>query len=1312
MVGAVKYVGRVGALAVALGVGGVIGGLAPAAADTPSEAGSGSARSTSEDATSSSTRGRTRAGGADRADSSGNGRTTRRAARPDTVAETPAGTQAATQAGKGDSRRSPIGDSEINPPEVTVTAPEDTAGEAADAGPVEIAVPEIVIAPLPVAAPAAALPRITPVLTPAAADVPVMTAAAAGAVAATPLSGLLDWLGGPGRTDTPAAAPLAWAAAAASRRELSAPTPAVAPAAAVTTGELSDQIAGFGLLAGLPQQLRDGIGQAAADWIARTFGDSGVSQVSTLISGLGSGPSIEQVLAGVGETVSGWWADSGLEEQLSGWVGALDGGLLGSPDVLFALADAAGRIATAADPVAVLPEVVRSLLNNPTVRGAVDEAVSGGLEALATEFGPAVSEAISGLIDDTVLGVLSGSLAGFLGQPGLSAALTDAAGQFATALLAGSSLDGAATRAWQALQADPAVQAVVDLAVSEALGGLLADTDVLGYLGGAVAGIVGGLAEDAALGELAGSTVTGFLGSPGVAAGLAGVAGDLAAALLSGSDLGSAATGAWQALQADPAVQAAFDVVLSGALGGLLADAEVLEYLNGAVSGLVTQFVGDSATAVRFADQLVPLMVSVILDGPAVVEDFQAPITELLYDLIVAADPASADLAPALAAAGFALLRAGLLGDDAAVPSTIVGLVTDDALLAGLAERIAGIGALAELPGELRTGLGEAAAYFVEYSFGNPAVVAALAQVFAAAEFPTGATEISEFLSGLLQNGFDIESALTGLLGPEVPAALTALIADTDVQQAFGAAAGGAVEILVGVLGEISAGIDGPIGAAVSGLLAAIGGDIGDLADSVLVDVLSQSGLDEAVLALLQGGPLPDLGSLLGETGLAALSSLLSDAAVGAALAEAVGEIFSGFAVDDAVRALVGDEIAALLASVIGAGPTATEIAATISDAVLGLLADSAIGEGLGAVFGSVVSGFLGEPGVTDALTGIAGDVLTAVIAGADPADALAAAWDALQADPDLAAALTSTLEAALDTLGDTVLGNATVHQALGDTVAALLGGLSGDPVVQSVIGDLLGSGIGDTIAGLLTDPEFGAATADALGEAVTDLLGYPGVSTALTDALGQIATAVVTGGDPAEAVQGVLQALAADPAVQAALNTVLPGYLDSILESADIREGLAEVAQQVVTDLLQDSGIADPAMAGAVGQIAEVAIVSLLANDAFGGLINDLASDILSGAPVSEVTDVVVQAVLRDSALQGALGSAIGQGIGSLLGDNLVGALVGQVAGSVATLVIGVAATLTLLFNPGILAAAATRPGGYFELFPQGPVVTVSAAV
>lgn len=1324
----------------ALGVGGVIAGLPLAAADSGASSDTGATRTSADN--SSATRSGNRSGSPARTQRGDSGQADTDAtggARPVRSADRSGG--ALAPADSAGSRRSPAAVSDPDGLDAALSddspaAPSTDTTDAVAPAPVGDPAPEVITAvpvteDLPAAA-AAVVPWIARVAAPAAAEVPVMTAAGAGgAVAATPLTGLLDWLGGPGRTDLPAAAPLAWAAAAASRRELSGATATVAPAAATTTGEpatLSDQIASFGILAVLPEQIRTEIGLAAAGWIESTFGAAAVTQISTLVSGLGSTPSISEVVSGIGDAVSDWWTSSGLDAQVSALVDSLASGAFATPEALVALADTALKIANAADPGAELRDALGSLLDAPVIRGAIDEAVSGALDLLSAEFGPAVSGAVEVLLADPSLGELAGSVIGFFSEPGVAAALAGAAGQFATAVLTGGDIGDALTAAWGSLQADPAIQAVVDLAVTDLVGGLLDDATASQLLGDTVTQLVTGLVDDAALGELAGSVLTGFIGSPGVPAALAEVAGEFATALLSGADLGGAAFGAWNLLQASPEIQAAVETALSGVAGGLLNDAETVQYLTGAVSGLFNGLLGDAAVSARVADQLVPLMVSVILDGPAAVDDFAAPITELLTDLIVAADPASADLAPAIAAAGFALLRAGLVGDLGTVPGTIAGLATDATVLANFSARVADLGTLIGLPEGVPSLLGDAVAYLIENSFGDPVVAQALTPVFEAISFPAGSAAVIEYLNDVVQNGFDLQSAFGDFFGPDVPAALAAFLADAEVQQAFGGALAGAVGILADAALEAIAADGGIVGTALTGLLSAIQGDLASAAGSALMEFLSQPGIDdalasgavEAILAAIGGGAAPDMGSVLDAAGgalIGALGSLLTEGGVAEALSVAVADLVGGFAADADVQALIGEQIAMLLSSVVGDASVAADVGAAVSDALLGLLVDSAVGEGLGALAGSLISGLLSQDAIEATLIQVGGELLTAVMSGTDPADAVSAAWEALQADPGVSAALAETLAAALDTLGTTVFGNAGVQEALGSTVATLLTGLADDTSVQAVIGDLLGSDFGPTVVGLLADPSFGTATAGLLGSAVTDLLGYPGVSAALTDTLEQALAAILAGGDPAAALSDSVQALAANPVLQAALDAVLPGYLDSILDNDDIREGVGVIAQQVVTDLLRNNGFGNFGLASAAGQVAEAATVSLLANPAFGGLLTDLAADIINGTPVSEVTTVVVQSVLRDPALQGALGTAIGQGIGSLLGDNILGAVVGQVAGAVATLVIGVASGLTMLFNPALAgAAAATRPGGYFELVPdlnaQVSSITVTVTV
>ena len=91
-------------------------------------------------------------------------------------------------------------------------------------------------------------------------------------------------------------------------------------------------------------------------------------------------------------------------------------------------------------------------------------------------------------------------------------------------------------------------------------------------------------------------------------------------------------------------------------------------------------------------------MVSVILDGPAAVDDFAAPITELLTDLIVAADPPRRTWRPPSPRPASRCCAPGSVGDLGTVPGTIAGLATDATVLANFSARVADLGTLIGLP--------------------------------------------------------------------------------------------------------------------------------------------------------------------------------------------------------------------------------------------------------------------------------------------------------------------------------------------------------------------------------------------------------------------------------------------------------------------------------------------------------------------------------------------------------------------------------------------------------------------------------------
>jgi hypothetical protein len=220
--GYAKYVGRVGALALALGVGSGIAAMPVAFADT-----TGSAGSTGSDSSSTVTAGSsTKAGAPARRSGRGIGASpsgskdagVRDGGAPTAVTPTrhSAVTTAATSAAdnSGSSRTVPFETSRGT--DVAVDVPTDVADDST----------AVTIAP-------------------------AVTATPDGSVHGRGAN-LLSWLGSGANGDTPAAAPLMWTALAATRRESGTAARTAKTAATITTGEPADPLAGAAARSGFP----------------------------------------------------------------------------------------------------------------------------------------------------------------------------------------------------------------------------------------------------------------------------------------------------------------------------------------------------------------------------------------------------------------------------------------------------------------------------------------------------------------------------------------------------------------------------------------------------------------------------------------------------------------------------------------------------------------------------------------------------------------------------------------------------------------------------------------------------------------------------------------------------------------------------------------------------------------------------------------------------------------------------------------------------------------------------------------------------
>jgi len=352
-----------------------------------------------------------------------------------------------------------------------------------------------------------------------------------------------------------------------------------------------------------------------------------------------------------------------------------------------------------------------------------------------------------------------------------------------------------------------------------------------------------------------------------------------------------------------------------------------------------------------------------------------------------------------------------------------------------------------------------------------------------------------------------------------------------------------------------------------------------------------------------------------------------------------------------------------------------------VGAAVGQFLTTPGIGSELGTIIGSVAPDFLDQTGIPAALANAAGQLATAFIAG-DLASVLPVVEAQLWANPDVEAAVKTTVADVLNLVDTIMLSNPVVQQALGTITANLITGLAGDPTVRAFVGDEIGPPFGDAIANLLADSTVVNDLASAFGSAIPAFLSYPGFSTVLTDAVDQFANAVLDGTAVPAALQASLQWLEANATFRAAVETIVPNVVETLLANPDVRAAAGVLAKQVVIAALQQAGIDNQLLDGLAGQVVGGTVDALLLKTAVVGLIDTLAVNVLEGMALSDITTVVVQEVIDTPALQVAVGFSIGQGIGSLFGDNLIGDFIGLAAAIPATLVIGMAAGIAQIYQ------------------------------
>lgn len=982
--------------------------------------------------------------------------------------------------------------------------------------------------------------------------------------------------------------------------------------------------------------------------------------VTQFVDSLLTNPDVDSALGTfLTQLTTGVLGDPVGQQVVSGVVSNAVSGLLGGGPLAHAVAQQAGA-------------AVASLVSNPAVSGAVAQLVNslfggvlgadGVVTALAETAGGLVSAVFGG---EPVSTALNTALTALAANPDVDAAVgpavTTAVAQFLGNTDLRSTVDAAVTALVTGLIGDPTVQSAlrsdVASAVSALLGGGSLGQTVGDKVGTAVLSVITNPAVSGALADLVDTVFSDFISAPGVITALSDAAGQLATAAFEGT-FDSVLPAVEAALRANPDIDGAVQASVAAAVAQFLGDTDVWSAVDTGISSLVGDLIADTTVQQALQDRVASEVNSFLGFGPisvvgeyvgaAVVGLLTSPaISGALVDLVdtlLTDFSSSAGVVDALAGAAGDVALAVFTGEplEAALAAAGKALQTnpavDAAVQASVGAAVTAVLGNADVWSAVDTGISSLATQLIT----DPVVRQVLNDRIA--------DEVSTLLGG-------------GDLGSVVGGQVAATVVDLLANPAFG---GALLELVDTVFSDLF--VPNLIGNPVP---AAFGEAAGDLALAALT--LTGADFDAARAAIVQGlrnNPAVDAGVQTAVVD--AVAQFLNDTAawtaVDAASASLLGELLG----DSEVQQALGDRVANVVNSQLGLGPMAV-VGEQVGQFVVGLLINPAVSGALVDVVDNLFTGFFGVTGVVDALSGAAGDVALAVLTGDSLTAAVQAALSALEVNPAIQAGVQITVADALGVINAQVLGNATFQQDLGTDVTNLINELTADQVVQNLVTERFGAAIGGLVANTAVMEEFSSA----VGSAVTQLLGYSGVSTALTNAAARFIDAVLAGTDAATAAQEALASLRSDPTVADAANAVIPPIVNSLLDTANVRQALGVAAQEATIAQLEQSWLNIPFLNRVIGEIAKGTVQDFLTRTAGQSLIDTVAVDLVLGKPVN-----VADEILRRPDLQIALGFSIGAGVGSLFGENIVGDIIGWVAGFPATIVVGGAAAVIDLYR------------------------------
>lgn len=1027
------------------------------------------------------------------------------------------------------------------------------------------------------------------------------------------------------------------------------------------------------------------------------FAETGVAQALSDAAGQLVGAALHGDMEAVQEIAAALRKDdrilAGVSDVVTNVVAALLGGQ-DAPGLWTAIGSTLGGLIT-------------TLAAEPVLRTAVHDVVATTLAAmlsgdplnpspLAVGVGDAVADAVAALLADSqVSGGLADAVSSLLpnlfGQPGLAGALATAAGQLASAAVAGD-LNGALPQIISALTGSTAVQQAVGNTVADLAGQLLGNHGFWQGIGGTVTTLITTLAGNTAvqdfaddqvnalvagmfdhsplgvaLGDALGAAVKAMLADTRVSGGLAGVVGSLLPAFLGQADISNElASAAGQlaqglvagdldtvlpeviaALSGSGAIRQAVGNTVTDLAGSLLGDSGLWVGLGAVLTSLIETLAGDPAVQETASDQVSALVAGMLDNSPlgmvigdaagAAVADLLANsgVSHGLADVIGTLLPTffgQPDVPGLLAGAAGDLAQAFLSGDlNSAIPQIITDLRTAEPIQQAVGSTVNSL--LATLLGDhdLWSGLSTTFTTLIKTLSGEELVQQAAKDL------------VGDAVAGMLDN-----SPLGVALGDAVGSAVAALLADTRISGGLADVVGALLPTFLGQP-DVAGVLAGAAGQLAQAFLA---GDLNTVIPQIIATLKSSAAIQHAV----------------GDTTTDVLATLLGDNGLWQGLGGITATLITTLSSNQAVQQVAFDQVKTLVAGMLNNSPLGVALGDAIGTAAEAMLADPHVIGGLADFIGSLLPTVLGQTDVAPTLAAAAGVLIEAFLAD-DLDSVLPQVITALQHNPSIQQAVGNTVTELLGPL----LGDNEFWQGLSDITTTLIKTLSGDQTIQetagsqvstlvagifdnSPLGLALGNALANTVTGILADTRVSGPLADVIGGLLPTLLSQPGMAAALSSAAGQLAQAFLAG-DLNTVIPQVIAVLRGSSAVQQAIGNTLSNIVASLIEGRDLWLGVGGAVTGLLKALAGEP-VVRATIAEQVSQLVTAALGDTPAIKAIGDALGAALSGLLAnGAVTAGLADVVgslFPTVFGQPGISDALSDAAGQLAEGLLAGNL----------------------------------------------------------